>query len=195
MAETQERLSPAIRPRTAARVAAVQALFQIEQGADAPENVIRQFVTHRFGTPLSGETFEEGHIPEADIHLFTEITRRASATSSRRAALLSETLPASWPVNRLDPVLRAILVAAIAELDAPEAPPAGVVINEYLDVAHGFFSGDETKLVNGVLDGVAKRLRREGEGGVETEDAAEATAGAVSTDETGAPDDANGEQA
>ncbi|GBR09603.1 transcription antitermination factor NusB [Acetobacter oeni] len=159
MTQSDERLGPALRPRTAARVAAVQALFQIEQGDDRPEPVIVQFVRHRFGITLSGESFEDGHIPEADATLFTGLVRGAAASRKRAETLLTETLPPTWPVGRLDPVLRALFTVAIAEMESPDAPPVKIIINEYLDVAHGFFSGDEPKLVNGVLDTIAKRLK------------------------------------
>ncbi len=160
MTHSDDRLSPALRPRTAARVAAVQALFQIEQGNDRAEPVIVQFVQHRFGVTLAGESFEDGHIPEADATLFTSLVRRAAASGEHASALLTETLPPTWPVGRLDPVLRALFTVAIAEMESPDAPPVSVIINEYLDVAHGFFSGDEPKLVNGVLDTLAKRMKK-----------------------------------
>jgi N utilization substance protein B len=73
--------------------------------------------------------------------------------------MLAEVLPADWPLARLDPVLRALLRAGTAELWTQDGPPARVVINEYLDVAHGFFNGDEPRLANGVLNRVARLLR------------------------------------
>lgn len=157
MAHSDDRLSPAMRPRTAARVAAVQAVFQIEQGSDTADRVIIQFVQHRLGTTLAGETFDDGFIPEADVTLFTRLTRQADTGTAHVHELLAEVLPPTWPVNRLDPVLRALFAVAICEMEEKDAPPVSVIINEYLDVAHGFFSGDEPKLVNGVLDAVAKR--------------------------------------
>lgn len=159
MTRSDDRLSPALRPRTAARVAAVQALFQTEQGEDRPDRVISQFVHHRFGVTLAGDSFEDGFIPEADVTLFTTLVNQAITCRPRTEELLTETLPSSWPVSRLDPVLRALFAVAIGEMSAPDAPPVSVIINEYLDVAHGFFSGDEPRLVNGVLDSVAKRLK------------------------------------
>lgn len=177
MTQSNDRLAPAMRPRTTARVAAVQALFQIEQGPENPETVIVQFVQHRLGTTLAGESFEDGHVPEADITLFTNLVRRAAAEHARCTALLSEILPSSWPLNRLDPVLRALLVTAIAEMQAPNAPPVNVVINEYLDIAHGFFSGDEPRMVNGVLDTVAKRLTATQEEAAKQENAPLAASG------------------
>ena len=72
---------------------------------------------------------------------------------------VKEPLPAEWPLARLDPVLRALLRAAGAELAMPDGAPAKVVINEYLDVAHGFFDGDEPGMANGLMDSLARTLR------------------------------------
>ena len=73
--------------------------------------------------------------------------------------MLVSALPETWPLERIDPVLRALMRAGACELWMADGPPAKVVINEYLDVAHGFFSGDEARLANGVLDKVAHLLR------------------------------------
>ncbi len=73
--------------------------------------------------------------------------------------LLAEALPPEWPLVRLDPVLRALLRAAGAELAMRDGPPIPVVINEYLDVAHGFFVGDEPKMANGLMERLARSLR------------------------------------
>ncbi len=150
---------PAARPRTASRVGAVQALFQSEQAGETAETVIDQFVRHRLGR-LPGENgFEEGRVPDADVRLFSRIVRTASIKQDQLDALVAEALPADWPFTRLDPVLRAVLRAACAELSLGDGPPARVVINEYLDVAHGFFDGDEPRLINGLLDRLARTLR------------------------------------
>jgi N utilization substance protein B len=74
-------------------------------------------------------------------------------------ALISEALPPEWPFMRLDPVLRALLRAAGAEFGMADGPPARVVINEYLDIAHGFFTGEEPRMANGLLDRLARSLR------------------------------------
>ena len=152
---------PAGRPRTASRVAAVQALFQGEQAQESLEAVIDQFVRHRLGD--DGETtpdaYEAGRAPEAEPALFSRIVRTATLQQSRIDALLVDILPAEWPLNRLDPVLRALLRAAGAELTMADGPPARVVINEYLDVAHGFFVGEEPRMANGVLNRLARELR------------------------------------
>ena len=153
--QAQPKLKAAQRPRTAARVAAVQALFQIEQNGDRPDSVIEQFLVHRFGTTLSGESYEDGRIPEADVALFTSIVKGAVSNRSGIEQDIVKTLPPTWPIERLDPVLRALFFAAIAESRHAEVP-AAVLINEYMDVAHGFFFGDEPRLVNGVLDTLFK---------------------------------------
>ncbi|MBO1324242.1 transcription antitermination factor NusB [Acetobacter sp. TBRC 12305] len=156
--QDQPKLKPAQRPRTAARVAAVQALFQIEQNGDRPDSVIEQFLVHRFGTALDGQTYEDGRIPEADTQLFSAIVRAGAANHTAIMQTISATLPSTWPIERLDPVLRALFLAAMAEAQSDETP-AAVLINEYMDVAHGFFSGDEPRLVNGVLDTVFKQMK------------------------------------
>ena len=74
-------------------------------------------------------------------------------------ALIADALPPEWPMIQLDPVLRALLRAGGAELSMANGPPARVVINEYLDVAHGFFTGEEPRMVNGMLDRLARELR------------------------------------
>jgi len=146
------------RPRTSARVAAVQALFQAEQAQTPTERVIDEFVRHRLGA-APGSGFEDGRAPDADVPLFGRIVRAATAQQDALDALLAATLTADWPMERLDPVLRALLRAGCAELWMPDGPPARVVINEYLDIAHGFFDGEIPNMANGVLDRLARRLR------------------------------------
>ncbi len=147
------------RRRTAARLASVQALFQIEQAGDSADQVIDQFLRHRLGLAAEAGSYEEGGVPEAETALFSRIVRAATEGQAERDALLVAALPPDWPIGRLDPVLRSLLRAGIAELAMKGGPPARVVINEYLDIAHGFFWGDEPGLVNGVLDRIARRLR------------------------------------
>ncbi|HTQ72241.1 MAG TPA: transcription antitermination factor NusB [Acidocella sp.] len=147
------------RPRTLARVAAVQALYQAEHAELSAETVIEQFVRHRMGTlPWQGG-LEEGNLPAADVPLFTRIVRTATQQQDVIDGMIAQALPDSWPMSRLDPVLRAALRAGGSELWMAEGPPAKVVINEYLDVAHGFFSGEEPRMLNGVLDKLAHLLR------------------------------------
>jgi N utilization substance protein B len=153
------------RPRTGSRVAAVQALFQSEQGGDNPEAVIDQFVRHRLGAmpgpegTQGGESFDDGRVRAVEVPLFGRIVREAVARQDTIDTMLSEALPPQWPLNRLDPVLRALMRAGGAELMMEGGPPARVVISEYLDVAHGFFIGEEPGMANGVLDRLAHLLR------------------------------------
>ncbi len=147
------------RPRTLSRMAAVQALYQSEHAELNSETVIDQFVRHRMGQlPWKGG-LEDGNLPEADVPLFTRIVRTATQQQDVIDGMITQALPESWPMARLDPVLRAALRAGGAELWMSDGPPAKVVINEYLDVAHGFFSGEEPRMLNGVLDKLAHLLR------------------------------------
>jgi N utilization substance protein B len=158
---------PGTRARTASRLAAVQALFQSEQNGDNAETVIDQFVRHRLGRlpgseiPVSetGHDFEDGRVPDALVPLFARIVRAAVTGQETTDRMIAETLPAEWPLARLDPVLRALLRAGAAELAMADGPPAKVVINEYLDVAHGFFAGEEPRMANGVLNRLARLFR------------------------------------
>lgn len=147
------------RLRTLSRVAAVQALYQAEQAAQSPETVIDQFVRHRLG-PTEGEHGDpdDGQLA-AHIPLFAKIVRTATLQQDTLDTLIVNALPEAWPLDRLDPVLRALLRAAGAELWLADGPPAKVVINEYLDVAHSFFAAEEPRLANGVLDRIAHHLR------------------------------------
>ena len=149
------------RPRTGARVAAVQALYQSEHTGEPAEQVIDQFIRHRLGALPGQDGFEDGRVPEADVPLFAAIVRKAAANGETVDNVISAHLGADWPLPRLDPVLRALLRAGCAELWGGGQPPARVVINEYLDIAHGFFGGEEPRFANGVLDAVARALRPE----------------------------------
>ena len=147
------------RRRTAARAAAVQALYQSEQAGISAETVIDEFVRHRLGSPPGAGGFEEGRVPDADVPLFARIVRSAALHGETLDRMIAETLAADWPLARLDPVLRAVLRAGAAELHDGTGAPAKVVINEYLDVAHGFLSGDEPGMANAVLEKLARLLR------------------------------------
>ena len=151
--------APRPRPRTAARVAAVQALFQAEQAQLSVETVIDEFIRHRLGELPGSGGYEDGRAPDAHAPLFARIVRTATVQGDAIDRMLVEALAADWPLSRLDPVLRAVMRAGTAELTMADGPPARVVINEYLDVAHGFFDGDEPRMANGVLDRLARQLR------------------------------------
>ncbi len=150
---------PRRRPRTASRVAAVQALFQAEQGPENPEAVIDQFVRHRLGELPGTGGFDDGRAPDAEVPLFARIVRSAVRQQDTVDRMVVEALPSDWPLARIDPVLRALLRAGGGELAMADGAPAKVVINEYLDVARGFFDGPEPGLANAVLDRLARLLR------------------------------------
>ena len=159
MSERPRNRRSAGRPRTGSRVAAVQALFQAEQAQANPETVIDEFVRHRLGELPGSDGFEDGRVTDVHVPLFAQIVRAASSQQDTLDPMLSAALTEDWPLLRLDPVLRALLRAGAAELWMADGPPAKVVINEYLDVAHGFFDGEEPRLANGVLDRIARQLR------------------------------------
>ena len=147
------------RPRTGARVAAVQALFQSEQTGESAETVAQQFIRHRIGAGEGDAAFEEGRLPLAHVPLFEAILAAAATRSEQADAEIRGHLAKEWALERLDPVLRALLRAAAAELLAGAEPPARVVINEYLDIARGFLDDDTARFANGVLDAMAHALR------------------------------------
>ncbi|HZB91264.1 MAG TPA: transcription antitermination factor NusB [Stellaceae bacterium] len=153
--ETPRPRTPAgTRRRSIARLAAVQALYQIDLSGAPAEQVIGEFLNHRLGHEIDGERYGK-----ADPALFAEIVRGAIARRADLDRALSGALTPDWPLERLETVLRAILRAGAFELMARSDVPAPVAINEYLDIAHAFFAGKEPGLVNGVLDRLAQVLR------------------------------------
>lgn len=154
-----QRQKPTGRPRTGARVAAVQALFQSEHTGESAETVAQQFIRHRIGAGEGAEGFEEGGVPLAHIPLFEAILKAAASRGEATDAEIRVHLQKGWTLDRLDPVLRAALRAAAAELMGGPEPPARVVINEYLDVVRGFLDEETARFANGVLDAMAHALR------------------------------------
>ena len=142
--------------RSAARLYAVQALFQMEAAGAPQDRVAREFEAHRFGA-----TLDEGEMPEGDVDLFRRVTLEAVNHQARIDQLTDRALVAKWPIARIDPTLRALFRAAGAELVASDVPPK-VVITEYLDIADSFYpEGREKAFVNGVLDHMAREARPE----------------------------------
>jgi N utilization substance protein B len=142
--------------RSAARLYAVQALFQMEAAGQTVEAVREEFETHRFGAEYDGETLAEG-----DVELFRMVVDQAVNWQSRIDKLTDRALVEKWPINRIDPTLRALFRAAGAELTEGAVPPK-VVISEYVDIAKAFFpEGKEAKFVNAVLDHIAREARPE----------------------------------
>jgi N utilization substance protein B len=142
--------------KSAARLYAVQALFQMEASGQTREAVRREFETHRFGAVYEGEEMAEG-----DPDLFAKTLADAVNWQAKIDQMTDRALVAKWPIHRIDPTLRALFRAAGAELVEGEAPPK-VVISEYVDVARAFFpEGKEPKFVNAVLDHMAREAKPE----------------------------------
>ena len=142
--------------RSAARLYAVQALFQMEAAGQSAEPVLREFEDHRIGMEHEGDT-----LAEADRALFRQLVSEAVNLQARIDQATDRALVEKWPIARIDPTLRALFRAAGAELMASEAPPR-VVISEFVDVARAFFpEGREPGFVNAVLDHMAREARPE----------------------------------
>ncbi len=140
--------------RRAARLAAVQALYQWEQTGAGPEAVISEFGTHRLG-----KSSENEELPRADRKLFAELVRGVSADVEELDDMLSAVLTEDWSIDRLESILRAIMRCGAFELAHRQDVPPKVVISEYLAVADAFFGEKETAMTNGVLDNLAQTLR------------------------------------
>ncbi|MFA5581215.1 MAG: transcription antitermination factor NusB [Paracoccaceae bacterium] len=142
--------------RSAARLYAVQALFQMEAAGQSVDTVQREFRDHRFGATYDGD-----EMAEADVDLFDLLTNGAVNEQARIDQMTDRALVAKWPIARIDPTLRALFRAAGAEL-VDNNTPVKVVINEFVDIARAFFpEGREPKFVNAVLDHMAREARPE----------------------------------
>ncbi|MCA3439593.1 MAG: transcription antitermination factor NusB [Rhodobacter sp.] len=144
------------RMKSAARFYAVQALFQMESSGQTVESVTQEFETHRFGAVYDGQEMAEG-----DVDHFRGLIDHAVNMQARIDQMTDRALVAKWPINRIDPVLRALFRAAGGEMLETPTPPK-VVITEFVDIAKAFFpEGKEPKFVNAVLDHMAREARPE----------------------------------
>ncbi len=147
---------PTRQMRSAARLYAVQALFQMESSGQTVEAIGREFEEHRFGA-----TYEGVEMAEGNLKLFHELIETAVNYQAAIDQLTDRALVAKWPIARIDPTLRALFRAAGAEMSHGATPPK-VVISEFVDVAKAFFpDGKEPNFVNAVLDHMAKEARPE----------------------------------
>jgi len=149
---------PVARKRTAARLAAVQALYQIEMVGPPADTVVEEFLAHRLSPNAPREEPDFG---EADKNLFVELARGAAAHGEAIDNTIAGVLSPDWPLARLEAVLRAILRIGTYELAHRRDVPPEIAINEYVDIAHAFYAGKEPGMVNGVLDKIARDLRPE----------------------------------
>ena len=139
--------------KSAARLYAVQALFQMEASGQTAEAVVSEFEDHRFGQELDGDELAEGN-----VDLFRSLIDGAVNEQAKIDQLTDRALATAWPIDRIDPTIRALFRAAGAEVLAKNTPPK-VVINEFVDIAKAFFpEGKEPKFVNAVLDHMAKEI-------------------------------------
>jgi N utilization substance protein B len=150
-------LNIARQARSVARLAAVQALYQMETAGAGVEAVIREFHDHRFETDLEGEP-----LARADEPFFADLARGVVGAQREIDTAISDRLAAGWRLDRLDATIRAILRCAAFELRFRKEVPHEVVINEYLEVAKSFFGAAEAGFVNGVLDSIARDDRLAG---------------------------------
>ena len=140
--------------RSSARLACVQALYQIEMSGQPADSVIEEFLDHRVGQEIDGERYAAPHRRH-----FERTVREAAARAEEFDALVAATLAQRWSMERLGTVVRALMRAATCELATCPDVPARVVIDEYVELARAFFSGREPAFVNGALDSLARRLR------------------------------------
>ncbi|GAA6190705.1 transcription antitermination factor NusB [Phaeobacter gallaeciensis] len=142
--------------KSAARLYAVQALYQMEQTSQTTEQVIVEFLDHRFGAVYEGDEMQEG-----DGALFRTLVSNAVNHQALIDQMTDRALVAKWPIARIDPTLRGLFRAAGAEMTQTETPPK-VVIVEFVDIARAFFpDGKEASFVNAVLDHMAREARPE----------------------------------
>jgi len=142
------------RSRSAARLAAVQALYQQEMERTPVPRLLKEFHDHRLGA-----TIEDAEYHEAERDFFDDIVTGVEARRTEIDAAIAARLAEGWSLERLDRPMRAILRAGAYELMARPDVPVGSVISEYVDVAHAFFDKRESGFVNGLLDAIAKEAR------------------------------------
>ena len=140
--------------RSAARLYAVQALFQMEVSGQSSESIQEEFITYRFGEKIDNREIHTGDVKFFSILIDDAVNHQAFIDQMTERALVDK-----WPLSRIDPTIRSLFRAAGAELMRGQVPPK-VVINEFVDIACAFFpSGRESKFVNGVLDHMAREMR------------------------------------
>lgn len=152
--------APARQARSVARLAAVQALYQMEIAGLGVEAVVREFSDHRFAAPIEGEIAgPESFLADADEPFFAAIVRGVVDDQAAIDRAIVRRLAQGWKLERLDATVRAILRAGTYELAHRPDVPSEVVINEYVELAKAFFDPTEAGFVNGALDSVARDVR------------------------------------
>ena len=142
------------RARSAARLAAVQALYQRHMEKTPTAKLLNEFHQHRLGAEIEDDQYED-----AEVEFFDDVVSGVIARLEEIDAALTEKLAEGWTLARLDKTMLQILRCGAYELLARPDVPKASAISEYVDVAHAFFDSREAKFVNGVLDAVAKQVR------------------------------------
>mgnify|MGYP003632629646 FL=1 len=156
MTDTSEDGVKPANQRGAARLAAVQALYQMDVGGTGVLEVVSEYEVHRLGKELDGELYRQ-----ADAAWFRSIVSGVVEQQLTLDPLIRSSLTEDWPLSRLDSTLRAILRAGAYELANRMDVPVAVIVTEYVDIGRAFFDEDEPKLINAVLDRIARKLRGE----------------------------------
>jgi N utilization substance protein B len=140
--------------RGAARLAAVQALYQMDIAGKGLNDILAEFESHWLGQEVEGEQY----LP-AEAAFFRDIVGGFTAEQRRLDPLIDQALAAGWPLKRVEAIVRAVLRAGAFELDKRPDIPARVVVSEYVGVANAFVDREETGMVNAVLDALARKFR------------------------------------
>jgi len=142
--------------RGAARLAAVQALYQMDIGGAGVLEIVAEYEAHRLGNEIDGEQYRP-----ADPAWFRAVVSGVVENQRALDPVIRAGLTEDWPLSRLDATLRAILRAGAWELSSKKDVPVAVIVTEYVDVARAFFDGEEPKIVNAVLDRLARKYRED----------------------------------
>jgi transcription antitermination protein NusB len=142
--------------RGAARLAAVQALYQMDIAGAGINDVFAEFESHWIGGEVEGEKY----LP-AEAAFFRDVVSGVVRDQARLDPLIDDALSRGWPLKRIDAILRAVLRAGAYELEQRKDIPGRVVVSEYVDVANAFVDGEETGMVNAVLDQIGRQFRAE----------------------------------
>jgi len=140
--------------RGAARLAAVQALYQMDIAGAGINDIFAEFESHWLGSEVEGDKY----LP-AEAAFFRDVVSGVVRDQAKLDPLIDEALSKGWPLKRIDAILRAVMRAGAYELEHRKDVPGRVVVSEYVDVAHAFVEAEETGMVNAVLDQIARQFR------------------------------------
>jgi N utilization substance protein B len=154
MGDIRQSIDKKANRRGAARLAAVQALYQMEIGGAGINDIFAEFESHWLGNEVEGDRY----LP-AEAAFFRDVVAGVVRDQVRIDPLIDDALSKSWPLKRIAAILRAVLRAGSYELEHRMDIPARVVVSEYVDVAHAFVENDEAGMVNAVLDQIARHFR------------------------------------